>query len=334
MFLLGNGFSQGFGFPGMADLWNTCLKPNQNYYKSSLEEAKQRYPLSYFISKGIGEIELALTVWRAYYESHEIDMFSNAHTSGRGHFEDYIENLCGWLHQYTVDKLDVNIFNGFQRWLRKIKDKYEITFLTTNYDLLLEKAIIANSFKYHFLESQDIDSMPIRKFHGSISWFSSSQPILRQYDGFVSNSFFEKKDSNSYVYDFSKDCLTFPHLAGIHMQLGSQVRSDNVVPIATIIPPTIGKKYNDFFGSIINLVKEDFKNLDYFIIIGYSFPEADPVVRDVIINFYNKNKNNDTRAICINDSETVCDKMEQLFGKEITTIKERWCISHLENLLI
>lgn len=334
IFFLGNGFSQGFGFPNMNELWDICLKPNHEYYRGSLEEARSRYPLSHFITRSIHDIELLLTVWRSHYKSHETYVSnSNAHDSGRGCFEDYVENMCGWLHSYTLKGAKIDIFSALKEWLKDAATKYTMIFITTNYDLLLEKALSDNSLKYHYIETEKIDSISIRKLHGSISWFSSSQAILREHNSFRYSSFFKGEGKNSYVYDFSHDCLSFPILAGTHMQFGSQLRSDNVVPIFTIIPPVIGKEYNELFGSIIGSTKQDFRDFDYFVIIGYSFPDADPVIKDTIINFYNEYKCENSKIICINENKDVCNKINRLFGNKVKNIREKWNVTHIRNLL-
>jgi hypothetical protein len=335
LFFFGNGFSQGFGFPNMNGLWEICLKSSHKYYRNSLEEAKSRYPLSYFVTNDIRDIELLLTAWKAYYKSHETYVSnSNAHVSGRGCFEDYVENMCNWLHSYTLKSARLEIFNEFREWLKDAVAKYEIIFITTNYDLLLEKVLLDNSLKYHYIEAEEMDSVPIRKLHGSISWFSSSQAILREYNSFRYKSFFEGKSKNLYVYEFSHYCLSFQNLAGMHMQWGSQLRSDNVVPIATLIPPTIGKEYNELFGSIVHFMEQDFRNFDYFVMIGYSFPDADPVVKDIIINFYNKCKSEKSKIVCINDNEDACNKINRLFGDKVESIGEKWNAYHLRNLFL
>jgi len=250
IFLLGNGFPQGFGFPGMSELWDKCLVPEDDYYKNALEEAKSRYPLAYFVDKGIKEMELALTVWKTYYESHEEDILSNAAKSGRGNFEDYIENMCAWLHQYTIKNGQQDLYGEIKLWLKEMADKYEVAFITTNYDLLIERIISDNSQKYHYLERTEAGSIPIRKIHGSISWFSSSQGILRPDDRSKCSIFFKGAEKDSGVYNLTEDVLSSPTMAGFHIQLRSQVTQTNVTPITTIIPPVVGKKYNELFGFI------------------------------------------------------------------------------------
>lgn len=335
IFFLGNGFSQGFGFPNMNELWDICLKPNHQYYEDSLKEAKNRYPLAYLITRDVCDIELLLTTWKSYYESYENYIpSSNANKSGRGYFYDYVENMNGWLHLYTLRSTKLPLFNEFKGWLKETLSKFEITFITTNYDLLLEKILLDNTFKYHYIESKEIGSIPIRKVHGSISWFSSAQPILREYESFPLNSFFKSKEKKSYVYDLSSNCLSFPTLAKIHMQFGSQLRSDNVVPISTIIPPVIGKDYNELFNSIILSTIQDFENFAYFVIIGYSFPEADPVVKDIFVEFYNKYKTQDSKVININKSVNACEKINHIFKGNIEVIKEKWNVGHLKSLFI
>lgn len=334
IFLLGNGFSQGFGFPSMSELWDKCLVPEDDYYKNALEEAKSRYPLAYFIDKGIKEMELALTVWKTYYESHEEDIMSNAAKSGRGNFEDYIENMCAWLHQYTIKNGQQDLYGEVKLWLKEMADKYEIAFITTNYDLLIERIILDNSQKYYYLERTEAGSMPIRKIHGSISWFSSSHGILRSHASLERKAFFKGKEENSHVYNFTEEALSYPTMTGLHMQLGSQVTQTNVTPITTIIPPIVGKKYNELFGSIMQAIEHDFVDFDYFVMIGYSFPEADPIVKENIVDFCNRYKVKNGKIIAINNNQNDCGKIKELFGENIQVVCEKWSVDLLRNLLI
>ena len=334
LLFLGNGFSQGFNFPSMHKLWDICLKSDQGYYAKFLKGIETKYPLSYFISNGIHDIELLLTIWESYYKSHEkYVLHSTGSKSGRGNFQLYVDNMCNWLLSYTHKGIKLETFVSFKKWLKVAAKKYELNFITTNYDLLLEKALIDNSLSYHFVDNKDPISIPLRKLHGSISWFSSSHGILRENDDFKYKSFFKGKAKNSSVYDFTTDCLSFPSLAGLHMQFGSPVRSDNVVPISTIIPPFVGKKYNELFAAIVHSMQQDFKEFDHLVIIGYSFPDADPVVKDIVANYHLKYKTKNSKVIYINRNNNDCQKVSKLFSGEVAIINEEWSTDHLERLL-
>ena len=73
--ILGNGFSMGFGFPSMKELWKICKKPaNKNIQVSSFTES---FPFSYFEEEGMKNIEIFLSLWLDYVNSLEDAYYSN-----------------------------------------------------------------------------------------------------------------------------------------------------------------------------------------------------------------------------------------------------------------
>lgn len=330
IFFLGNGFSQGFGFPSFRELWKICLDPQHEQYKHFLDEAKNHYPLNYFIKENITDIELLLTVWKSYSEAYK--EYTNAYESGRGYFEHYVKNLCAWLHKHTVDSTEFALFNRFMNWFREIESKYQIIFLTTNYDLLIEKVLLDCSIPYHYVGTKTA-SIPIRKLHGSLSWFSTSSIIGNVLNAATYTPIFKGDNEDAFTYDFSADCLQYPTLAGVHMQFGSQLYKTNVTPLTTLIPPVIGKKYEELFHSILLSTVKDFEDFDSFIIIGYSFPESDPIIRDEIISIYRENFKAGSKLVYINNDQSACNRVGQLFEQKIEIICDKWNLDHIRRLI-
>lgn len=331
IFFLGNGFSQGFGFPSFRELWKICLDPQHERYKHFLDEAKNHYPLNFFIKENITDIELLLTIWKSYSEAYEEHV--NAYKSGRGYFENYVNNLCAWLYKYTVDSTRLLLFNEFMNWFRKIESKYQIIFLTTNYDLLIEKVLLDCSISYHHVGIKT-DSIPIRKFHGSLSWFSASSIIVNTLNDVKYTPIFGVDTQNAFAYDFSAYCFKYQTLAGLHTQFGSQMYETNVTPLTTLIPPVIGKKYGGLFNSIFSSTVKDFEEFDSFVIIGYSFPESDPIIRDKIISIYRENFKVGSKLVYINNDQSACDRVDQLFEQKIEIICDQWNLDHIKCLIL
>ena len=330
IFFLGNGFSQGFGFPSMSKLWDICLTSEDDYYRSQIEEAKKRYPLNYFISHNIKDIELLLTIWKDYSEAYE--MYTNKHKSGRGSYEDYVNNFCDWLHKYTLDGIKTTLFSAFLVWLKKIATKYEIIMITTNYDLMLEEIFRYCSLKYHHTGNKE-GSFPLRKLHGSISWFSGKGAITDARRDIKYEPIFEDEAKKIFVYNIAYDCLKTPSMKPFHVQFASQVDEYNANTIPTLIPPIIGKKYEGLFFQAMNDISKDFEDVDNFIIIGYSFPDSDPIVRDKTIEECKRNQQSSQRIVCINDDRDVCNKVNKLFEKNIQIVHQQWNLEILKELL-
>lgn len=329
LFFLGNGFSQGFDFPSMIDFWDLCLEPRNQFYKELLREAKERYPLKYFIDDiKIKDIELLLTIWRDYSEAYE--EITNAAQSGRGHYQAYVANLCDLLQTYTLDAINNStLFSAFQGWLKTIESKYEIIFITTNYDLLLEKIIENCSWRYHLIGNKE-NSVSLRKLHGSISWFvSSSSSITKARADIKYEFFFESSNKKFLAYDIAYDCLRVKSMQGLQIQFKPQV---DKYSMPTLIPPTIGKKYTGLFNHIIASISHDFQGLDQ-IIIGYSFPDSDPIVRDIVMAECKKNRYGNREVTYINKNPDICDKVKKIFEGNVNIISQKWDLEILKTLL-
>ena len=303
-FLLGNGFSRDVGFPSMEELWDLGLQCSIPWLTEALEGARSRYPLSFFIKKELKELELLLTVWKADWESRWQYLGENATDSGEGGYRAYVTNLCNHLYHYTLNGFRHQNLAASIECFRCIRDVADISFVTTNYDLLLEWTISRGlGAQFTFLESADKHQIPIRKLHGSLGWHFLRQ---RMQDLSV---IYELKDADDdpqratgYVHDvtglFLKAFTLSPDKArkeyeGTVLQLGE--------PDSTIIPPTVGKRYNSLFKKVLQLAIQDLMQSDDLVIGGYSFPEADPIIQQLVLNAVEKRK---LRIIVVNPLDT------------------------------
>ena len=324
VFLVGNGFSQGLGFPSMKQLWERSLQSSDTRYNSSdtrynrfLEEAKGRYPLSRFIREGeaINDLELLLTVWSVYLETYGSDV-SNTE-SGRGHYEKYIENLCNWLRHFTLAGRDTTEFNDFKSLISELLEtRRPVVFITTNYDLLVEALLLKLGRSPVFMNDANegkSNSIPVRKLHGSISWFCSSDAMRQANPRHEMCTVFKGTLPKCFVYDVSEDWLDPSILQGTPSPT-SQVHSTNVAPLGTLIPPVINKKYNELFDTVMRHAWQDLEGVDRLVIVGYSFPEADPVVCGHIVNACQKYMTRESQALFINESTEACSRAQEFLG--------------------
>lgn len=326
---VGNGFAQGLGFPSMGELWDVCLSASGPRYAPLLEEAKKQYPLAAFMEKGIRDIELLLTVWRATWEGYEEYLGGSWQESGRGAFANYIENLCNHLYRFTIQGIQTTEFRDFQSVIVQLSRERNLVLITTNYDLLLEAVIRQAGLSYTLQDDAKNGTIPIRKLHGSISWMSSAHKVVSEVGKL--RLFFQGSKPEGKVYDLTTDCfrVPVPTLEGMYMQWGQQIFETNVTPIASLIPPLVGKKYNELFKYILGCMQRDFSGLDCLVVIGYSFPEADPFIRAYITQLCMKYKT--PRIIVVNDNKHVCERAKAYFKNiDTVTICERWKATHLE----
>lgn len=330
IFLLGNGFSQGFKFPSMSELWDECLKPSDGgQYQDFLNQAKTVFPLKYFCEKDIKNIELLLTVWKAYAEANRDFGDKNNFESGIGFYENYIKNFCAILHN-NFKKNDLEIARLHQ-FMKELLERYnEVVFITTNYDLIIEKMVKQCNRQYHFFKSEK--SIPIRKLHGSIAWFPFTQQHFNQQVNPPKLIF--SNDRDYFVYDFSEFLLSDNTnvFSSIYTQFSSNISNAD---FAALIPPLIGKEYNELFSFYKELVLQDFKDFSKLIIIGYSFPEADPIIRDLIIRAYHHTRNNG-QIFCVNDDLSICQKTKNLFGNtsNFKEINSKWKLDILKKMCL
>ena len=318
-FLLGNGFSRDVGFPSMEELWNLGLQCSIPWLEEALEDARSRYPLSFFIKKELKELELLLTVWKADWESRSRYLDENATDSGEGGYTAYITNLCNHLHLYTLKGLQHNNVATSTACFRRIRDVADISFITTNYDLLLEWMVSRGlGASFTFLETPDNTCLPIRKLHGSLGWQFlrdriQNSPVIYK----LKDNDEEPQRVTGYIHDVTDQFLKVFNLPleradkeyeGTVLQLGDP---NNY----TIIPPTIGKRYSSLSQKVLQLAFQDLMQSNDLVIGGYSFPEADPIIQQLILSAVKERK---PRVIVVNPSDTEIRGRLQALGPDIS----------------
>ena len=333
VFFLGNGFSQGLGFPSLSELWHLSFQLSDPWYQQvfQLEECKQQYPVSRFLKAGseIPDLELLLTVWSAYCEAHELHVpNSNAHESSRGLLEGYIANLCYRLLLHTHQGMKTSAFNDFAAFLKRLTSEQSVGFITTNYDLAIEALASKLSKPYVFLdENHSHDAIPVRKLHGSVAWFlsPSPQPISVPSELGLPARFFEYHEdetgTRSTIYDYSLQCLKNPNTCKLlHLKCVSQIHVSDVAPLTTIIPPVIGKEYGPLFKEVSQYSLMDTAAVDSLVIIGYSLPEADPFIRQLVVDMCKTRG----KIFFINSNQEACKQAEKWLHGTAKIISREW----------
>lgn len=313
VFILGNGFSQGFGFPSFRKLWDDCLKISSKTENSRgyFEDRLGNYPLSYFRENNIADIELLLSVWSAYISSYEkVVSDYNTETSGRGHYEAYIENLCGHLLEYG----DTANFSCFNEWLAEKMQSFEFRFITLNYDLLLEKIISKNNKNIVYLDnSTSEDCVIIRKLHGSVNWLKADTDALqRESDEWKPPILWENEKDKIYIYNINNDYSNIPYNA--------------FASPPVLIPPILNKEYEGIFRDLLKYANDDLQKAKFVIIAGYSLPKSDFLIREFL-------KSRRSKFTYINPCKKHCNEAEKLFDNKLEIINEKWNIELFNRIL-
>ncbi len=320
VFILGNGFSQGIDFPSFHQLWKDCLRLSSKTGDSEpyFKELLGNYPLSYFQEKNITDIELLLSVWSIYIDSYK-KIIPDGEASGSGDYDAYIENLCCHLLEYG-DKATANSnYALFKKWLAEKMEFFEFRFMTLNYDLLLEKIVNENKSDIVYLgDPTRENSVTIRKLHGSVNWLKSDKGGLERTDGWKPPILWNSE--KLYIYNINDDYSNVPYSAfGPHSQV--------------LIPPTLNKEYEGIFQELLKFAVNDLQKAKFVIIVGYSLPKADILIREVLKNYSHNLSSGWSKFIYINPSQQHCEEAKELLNGNLEIIDKKWDIELFNEIL-
>jgi NAD-dependent SIR2 family protein deacetylase len=173
------------------------------------------------------------------------------------------------------------------------------TFISLNYDIVLDKAIRATGYglEYGFYgnHSDHLESwgkIPLYKLHGSLNWsFCPLCGEISEHDEKVAHLLF--KESNS---------ITCLNCGGENSQ-------------AIIIAPTLYKSYNiSRLHNIWDSAGRAVSRADRLVVIGYSLAPADTSIIATIKRALNA-PDKKREIVVINPSEAACNRYRQIFGE-------------------
>lgn len=147
--------------------------------------------------------------------------------------------------EYYQTKSEHNYCDKLVEKLLHLNKLNETIFVTTNYDLLLEKAIYhaGQEIDFGFEFTNNEKAVKLYKIHGSLNWFQC--PICNKI-------YFEQCNCNK-----------------------CKIRTSPI-----IIPPSFFKSYqNKYLSKIWELTEDAFSQADKIIFCGYSFPDADIYIK-------------------------------------------------------
>lgn len=202
--------------------------------------------------------------------------------------------------------------------LRREKKTSEVTIITTNYDLVIDrefsKAIERNrvnfGIAYRSIEDSTIIQPPAKplfnyyKLHGSLNWVACS--ICGQYyinpSGSVTHLAFRNRT------DVNNTCIC----------------SDKVRLKSVLVAPSLVRDIRD--ANLLQIWKgamEAIRTADKLVFIGYSLPPEDLAIKSIIMRgLYTRSKTTPVQVKVIQSSDTALPRYENLFGKKIDYSKD------------
>lgn len=314
--LAGAGFSSGFGLPTTAALKEilrqTCddPAPEVDVGVPNWEE----YPLSEFRREcgRIPDVEQLLTLWTAYHD--QLRQTGSVGDPVEGDYDAFLENLCCHLYQkgkaapFSHEKR----FAETTKWLRDADLRYDVRFITFNYDLLLE--LICEKARQRFgYFAVDDGAIPIRKLHGSLNWRRFRHPMPSQ-------------SLNSTCLDTSGE-----HSVHALNDLASFGRFGCDSP-PVIVPPSASKQYGLLLWRTWRLACDDIASAQKVLIVGYSFPPLDVIAR-VHLGKALRAKPKGTITY-VSPCAADCARAVKLLGEACDDpIREHWSVEHLRAAL-
>ena len=166
-----------------------------------------------------------------------------------------------------LDRKFVEKTTHHHRLIERLKNKGlldEVLFITTNYDLLIDNAILSNGFTIDYgfenHHSNSLESLSLYKIFGSLNW-----KYCDVCDNFISST----KMENGILKSIIKE----NYVCNI---CNNSFRS-------IIVPPTFYKQISNYYlNNIYHNVNKSLYDFERLIFCGYSFPDADIYIKFIL----------------------------------------------------
>lgn len=202
----------------------------------------------------LGFIYTSKNKFEKYSEEVIINDYKKINISIKNLFEFLMADLLEYKLQRT---------NNFHALLVSNLRDYDVSYISTNYDILIDKALMYNikSPNYNSLQREDNSSGPsLYKLHGSLNWLFCpycKRFEIDRYNKIMSHMLWEG------VYKC--DCQNNYNFL--------------------IIPPTYFKDFkNPILKTIWSQCEKDLSQSEHIIFCGYSFPDADIHVKTLLLD--------------------------------------------------
>jgi len=161
---------------------------------------------------------------------------------------------------YHVDLVDKLNKNGLLN---------EVNFISTNYDILIDNALIGDLWDYH--DSIDY-GVRFTNFYRENDWREPNE---------TSTNLYKIHGSLNWLMCSTCNTLTYTPLEKGVLRLIDDFENANCdycqsVLVPLIVPPTFFKELNNhYLQTVWNLTEQKLRNTEHIIFCGYSFPDAD-----------------------------------------------------------
>lgn len=304
--VLGAGFSAGFGIPvasGLRDLFLTRCTKYDSWNLIRFDE----YPLSEFLDGRYPDIELFLSFWESYHA--QLDDIPLQHTQDYGSYRFILENLCYHLAGLGESADSSALFGPLAEWLDLAIRRYEVRFVTMNYDLVVERLCNRLGVSWDYFHPVS-GTITIRKPHGSINWFRSK---------------FEQTEALfQHVVSVNGERFYCPRDLG-------KLEWNGEYPI--IIPPIAGKRYDPVFRVAWQFAQQDILAADRILIVGYRFPAIDVFAEWTLGRHALRRKaDNIEQYVLLEPSDADRERVRSIIGRAELS-DEAWQLRHFTDLL-
>lgn len=316
---LGAGFSQPYGLPVMQEFFNHVKnapylsekdKDFFTNYRKRTNSAADTFEPDYDNLEDVLSFCLALESFVGHYPEDTSDDYKKL---CRILFEVYRHVREYNLDYWNLPRGELRTFMQLQKGRRKLA--YELTIITTNYDIIVEYLLCAQGLncrlptKWKSIENKEIipvnmysqenEQQPLLcKLHGSINWFPSGPENLN-----IEGGVLDKEVDTGEV----EERRTFPLIATKDYRL-------HTVPL--IIPPTIFKLQVDpCLQRIWGAAGIALMEADKLIFIGFSFPDSDIYIRYFLAANLAENANLEKIRIIDPKADEICNKLRQSGSK-------------------
>lgn len=299
VFIMGAGFSAEAGCPVMSNFFDMSRKI---FRRSERNEFIERtLPDFYDVEKSIGELnsmqakayldlENIETLFGALEFGSMINKFGNKSIKEIEALRDSLIKVIVTTIEYSADyqftlpsyKIHPSpkYISFFER-LNSYKYNCNLSFITFNYDLIIDVGLEALSMQYNYsLEDSNFSEIPLLKLHGSLNWFDKYGKIKiypwpdKEYlSNLLSDEIKKENEDEDEV-----GLITFrnpdPKIYHKFLPIGSEIIKSGRVPL--IVPPTLNKfKYQEQLKNIWSKAASVLSEAELVFIIGYSMPETD-----------------------------------------------------------
>jgi hypothetical protein len=295
VFIMGAGFSAEAGCPVMS---NFLDKSRKIFRRSERNEFIERsLPDFYNVEKSIGELNSMQA--KAYLDLENIETLFGALEFGSminkfgSKSKEEIDALRDSLIKVIVTTIEYSskyqiilpsykiyplpAYIKFFEYLSNYQSACDFSFITFNYDLIIDVGLESHSMRYNYsLDQSNFSEIPLLKLHGSLNWYSEWErirvqalPDKKYIDLLLAERIKKEEDDGLVINRIPNEKIYYDYLP-----IGSEIIKSYKVPL--IVPPTLNKfKYQEQLKNIWAKAASVLSEAELVFIIGYSMPETD-----------------------------------------------------------